>query len=154
MTTEIRLNKYQEEFLFCKRRYPCIIAAVGTGKTFVGLLKMWKFCEKYPNSLFMLVRKEYTDLRDSTLKDMRNYFGVDFDSNKEYHFPNGSVIMARHGAELAVLKNVNLSGFLIEQAEEFDDDEVFTYLRDRLRRQTSPYRQGLLIANARAHNWL
>lgn len=151
---EIRLNKYQERFLRCKRRFPALIAAVGTGKTFVGLLKMWKFCEKYPDSLFMLVRKEYTDLRDSTLKDMRSYFGVDFDSNKEYRFPNGSVIMARHGAELAVLKNVNLSGFLIEQAEEFDDDEVFTFLRDRLRRQTSPYRQGLLIANARGHNWL
>jgi len=154
MPSEVILNPYQEEFLFCKRRFPAMIASVGTGKTFMGLLKMWKFCEKYPNSLFMVVRKEYTDLRDSTLKDIKTYFGVDFDSNKEYRFGNGSIIMARHGAELAVLKNVNLSGFLMEQAEEFEDDTQFVFLRDRLRRQTSPYRQGLIIANAHGHNWV
>lgn len=151
---EIKLNPYQEEFLTCKKRFPALIASVATGKTFMGLLKIWKFCEKYPNSLVMIVRKEYTDLRDSTLKDIKNYFGVEFDSNKEYKFPNGSVVMARHGAELAVLKNVNLSAFLIEQAEEFENEETFVFLRDRLRRQSSPYRQGLIIANARGHNWI
>jgi hypothetical protein len=153
MPWEVTTNPYQEGFLFSKKRFPAIIAAIGTGKTMFGLMKVWAFCEKYPKSLFMIVRKEYTDLRDSTLRDCLNYFGASFDSNKEYKFNNGSVIMARHGAELAVLKNVNLSGFLIEQAEEFETDEAFIFLRDRLRRQTSPYRQGLIIANARGHNW-
>lgn len=151
---EVKANPYQEGFLTSKKRFPAIVAAIGTGKTMFGLMKVWAFCEKYPNSLFMIVRKEYTDLRDSTLRDCLNYFGANFDSNKEYRFKNGSVIMARHGAELAVLKNVNLSGFLIEQAEEFETDETFIFLRDRLRRQTSPYRQGLIIANARGHNWV
>ena len=111
---EVKANPYQEEFLACKKRFPAIIASIGTGKTMFGLMKVWAFCEKYPNSLFMIVRKEYTDLRDSTLRDCLHYFGATFNSDKEYTFKNGSVIMARHGAELAVLKNVNLSGFLIE----------------------------------------
>lgn len=151
---EVVANPYQEEFLLSEKRFPAIVAAIGTGKTMFGLMKVWRFCEKYPNSLFMIVRKEYTDLRDSTLRDCLTYFGANFNADKEYKFSNGSVIMARHGAELAVLKNVNLSGFLIEQAEEFETDETFIFLRDRLRRQTSPYRQGMIIANARGHNWV
>ena len=118
------------------------------------LLKIWKFCEEYPNSLALICRKEYTDLHDSTIKDFERYFGVHIDSQKEYHFANGSVIMFRHGAELNVLRNINLSIFAIEQAEEFETDEQFQMLRDRLRRDGSPYRQGVIIANAHGHNWI
>jgi len=118
------------------------------------LVKIFNFCEEYPNTLALIVRKEFVDLRDSTLKDFTNYFQVKIDSNKEYHFSNGSVIMFRHGDELNVLKNLNLTIFGIEQAEEFETEETFTMLRDRLRRDNSPIRQGIVIANARGHNWI
>jgi len=118
------------------------------------LLKIWKFCEDYPNSLALVVRKEYTDLRDSTLKDFNRYFNVNVDSNKEYKFKNGSVIMFRHGDEINVLKNINLSIFGIEQAEEFENEETFIFLRDRLRRDNSPFRQGCIIGNVNGDNWI
>lgn len=118
------------------------------------LLKVWHFCEQYPGVLCMIVRKEFTDLRDSTIKDFERYFSVKIDSNKEHTFANGSRIMFRHGAELNVLKNINLSLFAIEQAEEFETEETFTFLRDRLRNQASPIRQGVIIANAKGHNWI
>jgi hypothetical protein len=118
------------------------------------LLKIWKFCEDYPNTLALIVRKEYTDLRDSTCKDFERYFQVSIDTNKEYHFKNGSAIMFRHGAELNVLRNINLTIAGIEQAEEFETDETFQFIRDRLRRDNAPYRQLCLIANAKGHNWV
>jgi len=118
------------------------------------LLKVWQFCELYPNTLALVVRKEYTDLRDSTMKDFNRYFGVSVDGNKEYHFKNGSIIMFRHGAEIDVLKNLNLTIFGIEQAEEFESDETFTFLRDRLRRDNAPLRQGCIIANTNGDNWI
>lgn len=118
------------------------------------LFKIWEYCQKYPDSLALIVRKEFTDLRDSTLKDFQRYFYAQVNGDKEYHFKNGSVIMFRHGAELEVLKNLNLSIFGIEQAEEFDTEETFTYLRDRLRRDNAPYRQGIVIANTNGHNWV
>jgi len=118
------------------------------------LLKIYNFCLKYPKSLALIVRKEFTDLRDSTLKDFEFYFNATVDSNKEYKLQNGSIIMFRHGAELNVLKNVNLSIFGMEQAEEFENEETFTFLRDRIRRKGSPYRQGIIIANAHGHNWI
>lgn len=131
-----------------------MISSIGTGKTLLLLLKIWSYCETYPDSLALVVRKEFTDLRDSTLKDFATYFGVKVDAHKEYKFPNGSTIMFRHGGEIAVLKNMNLSIAGIEQAEEFETDEVFTFIRDRLRRQNGPYRQLCLIANANGHNWI
>jgi len=118
------------------------------------LLKIWKFCEDYPDTLALIVRKEFTDLRDSTIKDFERYFHVSIDANKEYKFKNGSTIMFRHGAELNVLRNINLSIVGIEQAEEFDTDETFQFLRDRLRRDNAPLRQLCLIANAKGHNWV
>lgn len=151
---KIELEKYQAEFLPSKAFFCAMISAVGTGKTLMLLLKAWLYAEAYPDSLILIVRKEYTDLRDSTLKDFRSYFSVDVDTNKEYKFSNGSVIMFRHGGELAVLKNMNLSFVGIEQAEEFDSDEVFVFLNDRLRRKNAPYRQLCVIANASGHNWL
>lgn len=151
---EVTLKPYQDKFLFSERRFPALVAGIGTGKTYMLLLKLWNFCNKYPKSIALIVRKEYTDLHDSTLKDFTRYFGVTIDSNKEYKFPNGSVLMFRHAKEVEVLKNINLSIFGIEQAEEFETDEQFIYLRDRLRNQSSPIRQGCIISNAQGHNWI
>jgi len=150
----IKLNPYQEHFLLSKKRFPAMISAIGTGKTMMMLSKLWRLCEKYPDSLVLIVRKEFTDLRDSTIKDFTRYFGVTINAEKDYNFPNGSSIMFRHGSELAVLKNVNLTAFGIEQAEEFETEEEFVFLRDRLRRKNSPIRQGVVIANAHGHNWI
>ncbi len=145
---------FQQRFLESEARYPALVAGIGTGKTYMLLLKIWSFCQEYPNTLALIVRKEFTDLRDSTMKDFERYFSVKITSDKDYKFPNGSSIMFRHAAEIEVLKNINLSIFGIEQAEEFEDEMTFTFLRDRLRRDNAPLRQGCLIANANGHNWI
>lgn len=153
---DIKLNKYQDAFLFAEERFPALIASVGTGKTFSFLYRAWQHCQDYPNSLGLILRKEYTDLRDSTIKDFERYFNVKINqANKEYEFKNGSKIMFRHGdmTDINVLKNINLSFFGIEQGEEYETSDIFDFLRDRLRRQGSP-RWGMVIANAKGHNWL
>ncbi len=151
----IELKPFQADFLQSLKRYPAFVAAVGTGKTMLLLLKIWNFCQEYPDSLALVVRNEYTDLRDSTIKDFERYFQVKVGSNKDFHFEhNNSTIMFRHASELNVLKNINLSIIGIEQAEEFPSDETFTFLRDRLRRDNAPYRQLCIIANVDGHNWI
>jgi phage terminase large subunit len=154
MDIRIIAKPFQEKFLLSNKRYPALVAGIGTGKTYMLLLKIWKFCQDYPNSLALIVRKEFTDLHDSTMKDFKNYFNVNVNAEKEFVFSNDSVIMFRHAAEMEVLKNINLSIFGIEQAEEFETDEQFIFLRDRLRRTNSPLRQGCVIANANGHNWI
>ena len=151
---EIKLKNFQADFLYSKARFPCLVSGIGTGKTYMLLLKVWKFCEDYPNSLALIARSQFTDLRDSTIKDFERYFGVTIDTNKDYAFANGSKIMFRHAAELNVLKNINLSIVGLEQAEEFEDDTQFTFLRDRLRRDNAPLQQLCVVANACGHNWI
>jgi len=146
--------EFQKKFLFSTKRFPALISGIGTGKTYMLLLKIWLYCQEYPQALAMIVRKEYTDMRDSTIKDFTRYFGVGVDSNKEFKFANGSQIMFRHGDELNVLKNITLDIVGIEQAEEFPTDETFTFLRDRLRGKAGQYQQLCVIANASGHNWL
>ncbi len=154
--TILNLNAkpYQQKFFVSQKRFPCLKAGIGTGKTMWGLLKVFDYCQRYPDSLALITRKEYTDLRDSTIKDFKTYFGIEPNSNKEVYFPNKSIAMFRHGSELNVLKNINLSIALMEQGEEFDSEEPFDFIRDRLRRSNAPYRQLCVIANANGHNWI
>jgi len=101
----------------------------------------------------MIVRKQFTDLHDSTLADFTKYFGHTVDTHKEILMDNGSRIMFRHGAEIDVLKNINLDWCGIEQSEEFEDDKQFNFLRDRMRGKAGPYQQIALISNCNGHNW-
>lgn len=150
---EVRLQIYQDKFLFSDKKFPCLCGGIGTGKTYMLLLKAWNHANEYPGSVGLIIRKEYTDLATSTIKDFTRYFGVTVNSQKEYKFPNGSVLMFRHGAEMDVLKNLSASFIGIEQAEEFETNEQFTFLRDRLRHPVGT-RQMSIIANAKGHNWV
>lgn len=147
-------TQQQADFLMCRERFPLFVGGVGSGKTFFLLLKIWLYCETYPKSLAMVIRKEFTDLRDSTMNDFERYFGVRVDSHREYVMANGSKIMFRHGDDMNVLKNITLDIAGIEQAEEFKDEETFEYLRERMRGNHGAYQQICLIANADGHNWL
>jgi hypothetical protein len=134
-----------------------MIEGVGTGKTTALLIQGVNFAEQYPKSLCLVVRKEFADLRDSTMKDFTQYFGKKINTSPaDYTFPNGSVLMFRHGNanDLAALRNLNLAWVGIEQGEEYEDAEVFNYLRERIRRSTAPYRQLSVIANSNGRNWL
>ena len=119
------------------------------------LVKIFNYCEDYPGTTALIVRKEFTDLKDSTMRDFEKYFSVKIGSDKDYHFPNGSKLMFRHAAEIEVLKNINLGIAGIEQAEEFEDDTQFTFIRDRLRQENgAKVRPLCIIANANGHNWI
>lgn len=150
----MKAGQYQDLFLFSESKFPALISAVGTGKTLCLLTKIYKYCEDYPGTSALIVRKEFTDLKDSTMKDFQEYFNCTIGSDKNYKMANGSMIMFRHAAEIQVLKNINLGIAGIEQAEEFEDDTQFQFIRDRLRQQNKAKTRPLcIIANANGHNW-
>lgn len=151
----LELQPYQDHFLFSDKKFPALIAGIGTGKTYMFLLKIWAYCKKYAGSTALIVRKEFTDLKDSTMRDFEKYFNVKIGSDKDFIMTNGSKIMFRHAAEIEVLKNINLGIAGIEQAEEFDDDTQFQFLRDRMRQNNgADVRPICVIANANGHNWV
>jgi hypothetical protein len=122
------------------------------------------YSEGIPQNLGIIFRKEYTDLRDSTLKDFERYTGMKCDSQRNVNFPNGSQIMFRHVEELNNLQNINLGWFFIEQAEELASDKEFFLLWGRLRRDLIPspsfsslglpVHSGFISGNVKASNWI
>ncbi len=181
LDAKISDKPHQIGFITSVKRFPGMIAAWGTGKTTCAILKSYINARAFKNNLILIVRKKFTDLRDSTLKDFQQYTGIHVPQHtKEITLPNGSVIMFRHGDELSGLQNVNLGSVYLEQAEEFETDDTFQQLRGRLRRELEPdetiwddpsfqigpmfepyirqlqearMQQAFVIANANGHNW-
>lgn len=150
----IELKKFQSDFVYSTAKFPAFVAAWGTGKTLCAILRGILCSENVPSNLGAIVRKNYTDLENSTMKDFERYTGVRISSKGEVRFANGSEIMFLPGDDLDKLKNINLGWFYIEQAEEFETADQFDFLRGRLRRAGVPFPTGFVIANANGHNWI
>lgn len=117
-----------------------------------GLFTANKECEEHPNNLYLITRKEWVDLRDSTIHDWNEFVGRPINGEKNVIYPNGSVLMFRHGADLNALKNSNLGGALMVQGEE-ENEDVFWFLNGRLRRKNGT-RQLRVECNYDGHNWI
>ena len=151
---QINLKSFQDKFIFTEKKFPAFVGGWATGKSMSAIFKALLFSQESPNNLGLICRKEFTDLRDSTIKDFERYTGLKVnEGNKEVRLSNGSVIMFRHAEELDTLKNINLGWFWIEQAEELLSDEQWFYLIGRLRRE-SKRRAGWITANVDGHNWI
>jgi phage terminase large subunit len=144
----------QEGFFLSKARHPAYVSAWATGKSMTGIIKAVHLSEKYAGNLGIIFRKEFTDLRDSTIKDFETYTGRKVNSQREVVFDNGSIIMFRHIEEMNNLQNVNLGWFWIEQAEELESDDQFFTLWGRLRRKGVDEKRGYITANTNGHNWI
>ena len=151
---DYELKPEQIDFIGNCEQFPAYIGGIGTGKSFSLISKALFHSQESENNLGVIIRKNFTDLRDSTIRDFEQYTGLHVSKDdKEVKLPNKSVIMFRHGDELPVLKNLNLGWFGIEQAEEFGDSLSWDMLIMRLRRNVK-FRSGFLVANANGHNWI
>lgn len=119
------------------------------------------YSEQIPENLGIIFRKEYVDLRDSTVKDFEKYTGLKVSSQRDIVLSNKSSILFRHIEELNNIQNVNLGWFAIEQGDELETDTEFFLLFGRLRRAVEPTdyfkglglpeRSGFVIGNAGDH---
>ena len=173
----IHLEPFQDAFYRSTYRFPGMLSAWGTGKTMLAIFKGILLSQLYKDNLGLIVRRKFTDLAKSTMKDFTRYTGLKIpQGTKEVMVPGTtSQIMFMHGDELSGLQNVNLGWIYIEQGEEFDSQEQFDLLRGRLRRElipnmdyrasdpaydrfieelkVSPLLQMMVGANAAGHCW-
>lgn len=169
---EFALEPFQADFAYSNYAFPAFIGGWGTGKTLCLISRSLAYSELVPNNLGFIIRREFEDLRDSTIRDFENYTGMKVNSKREVELPNGSLICFRHFEELLQagtkghknLQNVNLGWAAIEQAEELETDRAFWLLFGRLRRAVEPSEEfkkwGLptrsifLIGNVAGDNWI
>ena len=157
------LNQYQDDFVYCPNKFPCLGAGWATGKTLSAIMRSEIYSKHIPDNLGCIFRKTALSLRDSTMQDFQKYTGHKVNSDRNFVYPNGSMVMFRHLDELDSInqQNINLGWFYIEQGDELDSDKEFWMLIGRLRRNVIPsdsfkyfklpMRSGWVIANAGDH---
>jgi phage terminase large subunit len=159
-------NPKQGEFHGLKTKYRGFCGGWGNGKTTAGCVEFFARLMEYPGTNSIISRKTRPELR-STTWDMwvngdtqeHGWRGVPKEIIKTYNksdlymeFINGSRV---HGLPLddpKKLENYNLGLFMIDQAEEVEED-IFLKFHGRLRQHGAP-REGLLLFNPDGHNYL
>ena len=151
-TEQRQLLYSQTKFIDSPHKFPAIIGTWGCGKSLAGLYSANDECVRFKNNLYLVIRKEYVDLRDSTMQDWSSEIGLPWDGDKNVNYENGSTLMFRHGSDLDSLKNSNLGGCLIIQAEEMTEEE-FWFIVGRMRRKSGSLKVRL-EGNYNGHNWI
>jgi hypothetical protein len=148
----VELNQYQDDFIFSTCRFPALFSAWGTGKTLAMIIKGLRLSEESPHNLGAIFRKEYTDLRASTMKDWYDYTGIPINEQKKEAKVGNSTVMFLHAKELDILNNINLGWAGVEQTDEIDNPDVFDKLDGRCRRNGVKQHCVMAIGNTTDEN--
>ncbi len=159
----IKLKPKQAEFIRSKAPFCAYGGGVGNGKTLAAIIKVWQHCEDNPGAYFLIGRKYFPELRDSTMRDflqMMGKYGTFQAGDKKFIFPNGSEVIFRHLDNPDSLTNLNLSGYYVDQAEDIPE-ETFDYLNGRCRleynkRTKTKIKERLRVItfNPKGHDWI
>ncbi len=148
-------NKLQERFVFSPKRRTAAAGAIRSGKTTGGGARVLWLCDIMPGSRFLIGRKDFNDLFNTTMKEItplieaRN--GADWKIPGQYvhHYdgqfndlylrtngPDGkpgelSVLYCRHLKQVTKQLGMEISGYFIDQAEEVDE-QVFSHVISRM----------------------
>lgn len=161
-----RPNRKQKEFHGLSAKYRAFCGGWGNGKTSGGCAEFFLRLIEFPGTNSIVARKTRPELRTTTWDMLVNgdtspggWTGIPREViktiNKSDLFIelwNGSKV---HGLPLddpKKLENFNLGLFLIDQAEEIEED-IFLKFQGRLRQHHSP-REGIVLHNPDGHNWL
>jgi phage terminase large subunit len=161
-----RPNPKQGEFHGLTAKYRGFCGGWGNGKTSGGCAEFFIRLMEYPGTNSIISRKTRPELRTTTWDMLVNgdtqetgWRGIPPEVIEIYNrsdlylkLRNGSQI---HGLPLddpKKLENYNLGLFMIDQAEEVDE-EILLKIHGRLRQHGAP-REGIFLFNPNGHNYL
>lgn len=141
----------QSHFHTSDAKYRLYIGAWRAGKTYAGCNEALKQSILYPGNCGLIGRKDFTDLRDTTIKTffeicppelIRNY------NKTEHHLTlvNGSEVLFRELKDDTGLGSLDLGWFYIDEAEEVRES-VFDRLKGRLSKTSVKRQCGWLTSN-------
>ncbi len=140
-------------------KYRLLIGAWRGGKTTAGDYEGLKKSVLFPGNCGLIGRKDFTDLRDTTLKTFLEICPEDLIAsyNKTEHhikFVNGSELYFRELKDGTGLGSLNLGWFYIDEAEEVEEN-IFERLKGRLSLKGVGKTSGWLTSNPPNENhWI
>ena len=159
-------NPKQAEFHGMAGKYRGFCGGWGNGKTSGGCAEFFLLLMEYPGTKSIVARKTRPELRTTTWDMLVNgdtqptgWRGIPPEAIEQYNrsdlyirLRNGSEIHGLPLDDLKKLENYNLGLFMVDQAEEIEEDFLLK-VQGRLRQVNGP-RQGLFLFNPNGHNWL
>ena len=148
----------QSAFHLSGAKYRLYIGAWRAGKTHAGCQEAYKQSYIYRKNCGLIGRKDFTDLRDTTLKTFLEIVPQDFIQyyNKTEHhliLKNGSEIYFRELKDGKGLGSLNLGWFYIDEAEEVDEG-IFERLKGRLSLKQAGCRGWLTSNPPNEDHWI
>jgi phage terminase large subunit len=158
----------QADFHENPARYRLFAGGFGNGKTSAGCVEALALALEYPGCTGLIARKTRPELKATTMETFfrggqggpdTDFQGIPQELIRKFNktemrleLINGSIIHFWPLDEPQKLSNINLGWFLIDQAEEVDE-EMFMMLIGRLRQRNAP-RKGLVLCNPSGHDWI
>lgn len=133
---------------------------LGSGKSRTGTEHVNNLALTYPGSTHLIGRKDLTSLKETTQKeflekvvDKATVDGFHVNDNKLF-YKNGSQVLFRETKEPDKVKSLELTSYMLDEADENDSPEIWEKLDERLRQKiwvdgkwiTPPY-CGLIVLN-------
>lgn len=140
----------------------------GSGKSRCSSEHVNTLALRYPGSLHFVGRKDITSLKVTTQREFLEKVVapetiLTFNVNENtLYYKNGSMVLFRETKEPAKVKSLELTSYLLDEADENETNEIWERLDDRLRQKiagpdgwiTPPY-AGLLVFNpTHDEHWL
>ena len=141
----------QKTFHQSEAKFRCFLGAWRAGKTYSGCIEALKQSLLYKNNFGLIGRKNFTDLRDTTIKTFFELCPEEAirDYNKTEHhltLKNGSEILFRELKDGLGLGSLNLGFFYIDEAEQVQES-LFERLTGRLSLNTVSRQCGWITSN-------
>lgn len=151
VTIDYEPKEKQSRFHLSEAKYRLYIGAWRAGKSYAGCMEAIKQSMLYKGNIGLIGRKDFTDLRDTTLKTFLDICPPEIiqSYNKTEHhivFKNGSEIYFRELKDRQGLGSLELGWFYIDEAEEVAED-VYIYLKGRLSSKKTKRQCGWLTSN-------
>ena len=131
---EIRLEPNERQKLFLMDTHRCVAfgGARGGGKSWAVRVKAISLADNYPGIKVLIVRRTYPELWNNHIKYLKELLGsfVRYnDTNKEFTFPNGSVIKlqsAQNEKEMTKFQGTECDVLFIDEATQLTEDQYDT----------------------------
>jgi hypothetical protein len=147
--TQLKFHGPQGEYFAAGPQPTLFLGGVGSGKTYIGILKLLYLLEQYPGSRGVIIRQRFAQLKKTTAATLRQLLPRDQIARRN---DNEGYIQLKNGSELLLmhldkpdsidnLKSLELNFAYIDQMEDIRE-EAWDTLLERLGRWTGATMQG------------
>jgi len=156
-------NDWQKKYHESSARHCCLAGGMGSGKTTAAVYEHLTLLLEHPGAILLVGRKTLPSLRDTILrafmaavpKELIESFNK---ASLTLKLINGSEVLFRPLDDPEKLKSLEISYFLIEEANEIDQ-AIYSRLKDRTRQKlpdgSSPrYRSTILLNPTDEDHWI